>query len=139
MSFTNDPANSAVDRIRLFVGDTLAYPEWLSDETYTYLLDKYNDNESLSAVEAAKYILAQLTHYTRERAGEVEVYGDVYFKNYKEFLTQLIQDPTITLSSATPYAGGISKSDMESNDCNSDNVTSRFYRGFASGKRVWDE
>ena len=49
MSFTNNPSASATDRIRLFVVDVDTNLEWLSDETYQYLLTKYNDNEKSCA------------------------------------------------------------------------------------------
>ena len=45
MSFTNSPATSAIDRVRLIVGDTNTEFDYLSDETYQYLLNKYQNNE----------------------------------------------------------------------------------------------
>lgn len=139
MAFTNDPANSATDRVRLIVGDTNIQYEYLSDETYEYLLDKYDGNETASALEAARYILGSLAKYSRQRTGDIEVYGAEMFKNYHDFLIELLRNPQMLNNRAQVYAGGISKSDMKANDENPDNLPPRFFRGFAEGKRVYDD
>lgn len=138
MSFTNDPASSKTDRVRLIVGDTDIQYEYLSDETYEYLLTKYSDNETAAALEAARYILGSLAKYSRQRTGDIEVYGAEMFKNYKDFLVELLRNPQMLLDRAAVYAGGVSKADMALNDANTDNVPPRFYRGFTEGVRVYD-
>lgn len=139
MSFTNDPANNAIDRIRLIVGDTMLEIEYLTDETYQYLLDKYSNNETSAALEAARYILGSLARFSRQRTGDIEVYGAEMFKNYKDFLVELIRNPQLLLSRAEAYAGGISKSDMAAHDSNPDNLPPTFYRGFTTGTRVYED
>ena len=139
MAFTNNPALSATDRVRLIVGDTATEFEYLSDETYEYLLNKYNDNETAAALEAARYILGSLAKYSRQRTGDIEVYGAEMFKNYKDFLIELIRNPQMLLDRARAYAGGISKSDMIQNDNNPDNLCPTFYKGFSQGKRIYED
>lgn len=137
--FTNNPAYNIIDRLRLIVGDTMVEIEYLSDETYQYLLDKHSGSETASALEAARYILGSLTRYSRQRTGDIEVYGAEMFKNYRDFLVELLRNPQMILDRAQVYAGGISKQDMKSNDANPDNPAPRFYRGFTEGTRVYDE
>lgn len=139
MSFMNDPANNPIDRIRLIVGDTITEFDYLSDETYQYLLDKHNNNETSTALEAARYILGSLTRFSRERTGSIEVYGSEMFKNYRDFLVELLRNPQMLLDRAQVYAGGISKSDMIANDSNPDNIAPRIYIGFSEGKRVYED
>lgn len=139
MAFTNNPATNPIDRLRLIVGDTMVEIEYLSDETYQYLLDKYNGNETPAALEAARYILGSLAKYSRQRTGDIEVYGAEMFKNYRDFLIELIRNPQMLLDRAQVYAGGISKSDMKSHDSNPDNLTPTFYKGFTTGKRVYED
>jgi len=139
MSFTNSPATSAIDRVRLIVGDTNTEFDYLSDETYQYLLNKYQNNEQATAMEAARYILGSLAKYSRQRTGDIEVYGAEMFKNYKDFLIELLRNPQMLLARAQAYAGGISKSDMERNDMNPDNISPRFYRGFSENRRVYED
>lgn len=109
--------------------------EYLQDDVYDYLLDKHSDNEAKSSQEAARYILALLARNARERAGEIEVYGSEFFKNYKEFLVLILSDSNFALSTydAIPYAGGISKLDMRTNDLNPDVVHHKVFAGFSNG------
>ena len=139
MPFTNSPATSLTDRVRLIVGDTATEFEYLDDSTYQYLLDKYDDNETAAALEAARYILGSLAKYSRQRTGDIEVYGAEMFKNYRDFLIELLRNPQMLLARARAYAGGISKSDMIQNDCNPDNLPPTFYKGFSEGKRIYED
>lgn len=121
MAYTGNPADSALDRIRLAVGDTLPQPI-LDDDTYQWLLDKYQDNETRAAIDAAQMILFNLTRYVRERTGDIEVYGGNFFDNYRDALMEWLRNPNLSSIVAMPYAGGISVSDMQANNDNPDNV-----------------
>ena len=59
MAFTNNPANSVVDRLRLKVGDTDEFEEGLSDETYEYLYNTHK-NENRAALEALRMLVFPL-------------------------------------------------------------------------------
>lgn len=139
MPFTGDPTNNIIDRVRLMVGDTDPTYEFLDDSTYQYLLDKHSNNEKAAALEAAKYILANIARYTRERTGDIEVYGNEFFKNYRNFLLDLVNNPNFGSINAMPYAGGISKADMASNDANTDNVRPAVFEGFSTDQHVYEE
>lgn len=132
MPYSGNPADSVLDRVRLTVGDTLPQPV-LDDDTYEYLVSKHNGNESKVAIEAARMILFNLARFTRERAGDIEVYGADYFRNYRQALQDWLDDPNSNpiYNNAMPYAGGISVSDMKKNNDNSDNVKKEVYKGFS--------
>lgn len=132
MAFTNNPSGSATDRIRLFVGDIDANIVWLDDSTYTYLLDKHNDNEKKAAREAMQYILFSLARRTRERAYQCEVYGDQMFANYERALKLAINNPELYSIEFTPYAGGISRTDMDANTNDIDTPDVKLFRGVTS-------
>lgn len=130
MSFSNDP-NNPIDRVRMLVGDTDPQNEYLSDQWYIYFLDKSSNNETLAAISAAKSILVKFTSNTREKVDQVEIWGNEQFQNYLDWLKDFIENPSLSgLRSPTPYAGGISKSDMRENDNNPDNNTLRIKTGF---------
>ena len=139
MSFTNDPVNSLTDRVRLIVGDTMTEIEYLSDEVYVFLLDKYANNVTAASLEASRYILGSLSKYSRQRTGDIEVYGAEMFKNYRDFLRELLRNPQMLFDRATIYAGGISKSDMKKNDRRSDNVAPTVYKGMTTNTRIYDK
>lgn len=132
MPYSGDPSFSVIDRVRLTVGDTLPDPI-LDDTTYQFLLDKYENNETRAAIEAAQMILFSLARYTRERAGDIEVYGADYFRNYSQALKDWLSNPNLnnSIASAMPYAGGISVADMKANADNTDNVEKRTWHGFS--------
>lgn len=132
MSFTNNPAGSAIDRVRLYTGDIDAAIEWLPDETYQYLLDKHNNSERKAAREAMQYILFSLARRTHEKAFQIEVWGDQMFANYEAALKLALKDPNLFEVSFIPYAGGISRTDMNKNVLNSDTPDAKLYRGMSS-------
>lgn len=139
MPYTANPATSATDRVRLHVGDINDDIELLSDAEYQYYLTKYNGSERRAALDAARAILFKITRYSRQRTGDIEVYGAEWFKNYRDALMMMLTNPELTIAIPVPYAGGISTSDMQSNADNSDNVAPQMYIGFRSGVTTYQE
>ena len=104
-----------------------------------FLLDKYANNVTAASLEASRYILGSLSKYSRQRTGDIEVYGAEMFKNYRDFLRELLRNPQMLFDRATIYAGGISKSDMKKNDRRSDNVAPTIYKGMTTNTRIYDK
>lgn len=125
MPYSGHPATSATDRVRLNVGDVWPDMELLHDEDYQYFIDKYNGNENRATIDAARTLLFTLSRYTRERTGDIEVYGGDIFSNYYRAIELMLKDPNAAISSAMPYAGGISRTDMHANKINVDNNSVR--------------
>lgn len=121
MPYTGSPSTNAIDRVRLNVGDVWPDLEWLHDEDYQYFLDKNEGSENRATLDAARSILFVVSRFTRERTGDIEVYGGDIFSNYFKSLQLMLKDPNAAISLAMPYAGGISRSDMHSNRANQDN------------------
>uniref|UniRef100_A0AAU6VXB9 Uncharacterized protein n=2 Tax=unclassified bacterial viruses TaxID=12333 RepID=A0AAU6VXB9_9VIRU len=115
MPYTGNPATSATDRVRLNVGDIWPDFELLHDEDYQYFIDKYNGNENRATLDAARTLLFTLARFTRERTGDIEVYGGDIFNNYYKALELILKDPNAAISVAMPYAGGIDRQDMRDN------------------------
>lgn len=138
MPYTGDPSNNAIDRIRLAVGDIWDDMEMLTDADYQYFLDRNDGNENRATMDAIKAILFKLARMTRERTGDIEVYGGEWFANYYKMLLLLLKDPNASISLAVPYAGGISKSDMYKNDADCDNVVREINIGYSQSRRLYD-
>lgn len=116
MSYTDDPENNPIDRIRLNVGDTDVNEEGLSDTVYSYLLGKHDDNENICSLEALKLLVAKYAKYADEKAGELEEKAHQKFNQYSDLLDKYTKDPTFSpLQSGLPYAGGISLTDRANN------------------------
>jgi hypothetical protein len=134
MPYTGDPENNLVDRIRLNVGDVWPDFEMLTDADYQYFLTAAGNNVNRATMDAMRAIMFKLTRMTRERTGDIEVYGQDWFNNYYKALEAIVKDPNLTISIAMPYAGGISVSDMCKNDMNPDN----FKIGMNQWKKLYD-
>lgn len=115
MAYTNNPFGSATDRVRLNVGDIWPDFEILHDEDYRYFIEKYNGNENRATLDVARTILFTLSRFTRERTGDIEVYGAEIFDNYYKAIELILKDPNASISVAMPYAGGIDRIDMHKN------------------------
>ena len=81
MAYTNSPATSVTDRLRLNVGDIHSV-EILDDATYTYYYTKNEQNERRATRDLFTVLLFALSRYTHEKAGQIEVWGSDYFRNY---------------------------------------------------------
>lgn len=130
-----------VEKVRIIVGDVEGNPlfEILDDDTYAYLLETTNADIWQAAIKAAIIISLRIASYpTRERAGNYEIWNS-YSTAYLAALTNLIKTPASLLSSRIiPYAGGVSKADMFSNDSNQDNNIQPIYQGFDKGQKPYN-
>lgn len=139
MPYSGNPSSNSVDAVRLMVGDIYPDMEVLTDAEYDYYLTKNSNSISRSALDAAWAICFKLARWTRERTGDIEVYGSEWARNYRSTLLEFIRNPNTAVSLAMPYVGGISKSDMQANDQNPDNVRPKAYIGMGDDKHVYDE
>lgn len=145
MAYTGSPATSAIDRLRISVGDIDTTLVFLDDATYQYYLDKNSGNEKRTARELMPIILFSLAKMRRERAYMCEVYGADTFNNYMQAIKLALANPAIYDVEFTPYAGGISRSDMQANSDDTDTPSPKVYRGVTSdggtpdyyNKEVW--
>ena len=129
MSVNLDLTNSAVDRVRLRLGD-FHCPYILDDQTIDYYITKNANNENQAYKELLTVMLFSLSRLTRERAGDIEVYGSEYFRQYFDSVKLALSNPDLNYIVAMPYAGGISRNDMLTNQQDVDSVDKPFYSGF---------
>ena len=124
-----DLTNSAIDRVRLRLGDTTC-PYILDDQTIDYYITKNSNNENQAYKELLTVMLFSLSRLTRERVGDVEVYGSEYFRQYYDAVKLALSNPELNYIVAMPYSGGISRNDMATNQQDTDSVDKPFYMGF---------
>lgn len=98
------------DKIRLRVGD-YNEPLLLPTSVYTTTLAENGDNVNKCVSIIATYILAIFAQRTRERLNYIEVYGSDVYKNYKDFLLNVIKNPRLAQSAPIPYAGAASSTE----------------------------
>lgn len=112
-----------VKAIRIELGDTSPEFPIMSDEEYRYFLDKNDWSIRRASLDAAKSMMMKLSMRTDETVDIFSVKGSGAAKQFMQALQMYITNPDLNpiYQNAMPYAGGVSKSDMLSNDLNLDN------------------
>lgn len=104
--------STAVDRIRLAIGDT-ADTEWLSDTEINYALSSNENNEKAAIKTSAQFILARMAYSGHERLDKLEFWGDS-FEKYMRFLKEVINNPSLNATGGV-YVAGMLKDDVVAN------------------------
>jgi hypothetical protein len=112
-----------VANLRIELGDTDTALPVMSDSEYQYFLDKNSGSLRRAAMDAAKSIIFKLSMRTDETVDIFSIKGSSASKSYMQALKMYISNPDMNpvYNNAMPYAGGISLSDMNTNNANSDN------------------
>lgn len=113
-----------ISACRTEVGDVVIELPILADSEYTYFLTKNSENIRRASLDAAKTILLKLSLNSKSSTVDVlSVNTTMVAGDYRKALQLYIKSPELNgmYSTVTAWAGGISKSDMQSNIDNLDN------------------
>ena len=112
-----------IQDVRYELGDTSAEFPIMSDAEIRYFLYKNDCALQRTAMDVAKSMLLKLSMRSDETVDLFSIKGSQAAKNYMQALKMYISNPDLNriYDSVMPYAGGISKSDMETNDAILDN------------------
>lgn len=112
-----------IHALRIELGDTDETFPIMSDVEYRYFLDKNDWSIRRASLDAAKSMLMKLSLRTDESVDIFSMKGSSASKQFMQALQMYIKSPDLNpiYNNAMPYAGGISKSDMEANNANQDN------------------
>jgi hypothetical protein len=112
-------ALTPIQQVKLQVGDMDINFPLLSDDSYTYFLEKNSNNITRASLDAARSILLILAQRTSESVDIFTVTGGhKSAEQYRLALQLFLKSPELNpvMNSAVIYAGGISKSDMSTNN-----------------------
>lgn len=111
--------------VRVEVGDTDTNFPILSDDEISYYIQKNGDSLGRTCIDCAKAILMKLSMRGNESIDIFSIKGSQTAAQYMQALKLYIRDPNLNplMQNAQGYVGGVSKSDMQANDCNPDNNT----------------
>lgn len=112
-----------IHALRMELGDTDVTLPIMSDIEYRYFLDKNDWSIRRAALDAAKSILLKMSMRSDESVDIFSVKGTGAAKQYMQALQFYIKNPDLNqnLQNLQGYAGGVSLSDMQANDSQSDN------------------
>ena len=113
-----------IQKVRVEVGDVdVAFPI-LPDSTYIYLLEKNYNSISRSSMDAARIVLMHLAMRSDDSTVDIfSIKGSKAAESYRQALIMYIKDPynNPLLQNCQAWFGGVSVSQMQSNDANLDN------------------
>ena len=115
-------ALSDIEKLRIEIGDTdISFPI-LDDSSYQYFLDKHNNNLGRASIDAARAILFHLSTMNSETVSIFSI-KNTSSEAYRQALLLYIKDQTLNpiYQTLKGYFGGVSLSDMQANNDNSDN------------------
>lgn len=125
-SYSGNPSSSNLDKVRFLIGDTDTTDQQLSDEEITSMLADNSDNPYAAAIACAEGLVSKFSRKVQKSVGDLSIsYGETA-NNYRTLLGDLRRKASIQL--CTPYAGGISISDKETDEEDSDLVKPAFTR-----------
>lgn len=101
-----DPSTN-IGKLRLKIGDTndlILLPDTVLQQTLT----DNDNNVNRSAKVCAGYIAAILSQRTHERLNFIEIWGSEAYKNYMDYIKNIMLNPNMSDVSPIPYGAGTS-------------------------------
>lgn len=116
-------ALTALQQIRLLVQDNSPGLYIVSDDEITFFLERNANNINRTALEVAKVILLNLSMRGDSTVDILSIKGSKAAEAYRLALELFIKSPDLNpmLQNTQAYFGGVSISDMQSNDAVLDN------------------
>jgi hypothetical protein len=116
-------ALTAVQQVRLLIQDNEPGLYILADEEIEFLLERNANSVNATSIEAARIVLFKLSQRGDESIDIFALRGSKAAESYRLALQLYLKDPMLNpiLNNVRGYVGGVSKSDMQANDANSDN------------------
>jgi len=127
-------ALTSIEKVRIEIGDTATGLYILSDDEITYFLEKNSDSIRRTSLDCARSILFRLSLDSSESSVDIlTLKGDKAASAYKDALELYLKNPELNpvLTSASIYAGGISKSDMLDNKTPDNNYVGGKHSSFS--------
>lgn len=112
-----------IQQVRLLVQDSTPGLYIVSDDEIDFFLERNSNNINRTALEVAKVILLNLSMRGDSTVDILSIKGSKAAEAYRLALELFIKSPELNpaLQNAGAYFGGVSISDMQANDLNTDN------------------
>lgn len=124
-SYGSDPANSPSDHLRFQIGDTDPGRPLLRNGEVTHILAMARNDPTQAAIIAIESVIAGSVGFVDESVGSVSISHSQRMDNLKDILKMLLSKAS-RMRVVMPYAGGVYKSDVASQEAEPNRVTPRF-------------
>lgn len=124
--YAGDPSANDRDEVRFLVGDTDTTDQLVTDEEIAYAVAEEGNN-LLAAAKVAKAIMAKFARLVDKSVGDLKLSYSQRLTAYKELVDQLTDRGMV--STGAPFAGGISITDKNNREDETDRVKPTIVRG----------
>ena len=124
VTYSGDPTASSLDKVRFLVGDTNTADPQLSDEEILWLISSQGNIYNAAAMACEQIV--SLGRLVDKKVGDFEIRGS---SRARDLMSRAKSLRIRAAASAVPYAGGISRSDKQSYEDDTDRVTPAFHIG----------
>jgi hypothetical protein len=123
-TYGGDPAANAKDNVRFLIGDTNPRDQLLNDAEINYYLAEFNNVPLNAAIRCCEAIMAFYSRRPTEKIGNVTINFSEQIKGVQNLKEELRR--RLAMTDASPFCGGISKSQKQSNLQNTDTIRPDF-------------
>ncbi len=135
-SYSKDPSANNKDHVRFLIGDTDSESEQLSDAEVNHTLTESGSSVYPAAILCVDSLLAKYTRLVDKSIGDLKISFSQRVEHYKALRATLRN--RLGIRAAAPYAGGISISDKNSVELDTDRTKPAFARGMHDNTVVSD-
>jgi len=130
-TYSGNPAASPTDSVRFLLGDTDSKDKQLLDAEIAWLLSENSSSVYYAAAQGAQQLAAKYGRLVDQSIGDLSISYSQRQKAYTDLAVKLRMQATTKggLGLATPYAGGIRRSDKEIDETDTDRVKPAFTVG----------
>lgn len=126
-TYTANPAGVPRDAFRLYIGDTDKDDPIFQDGEADWFVTQAA-SPLAGAIEACTALMARSARLVSESVGEERIEYGQLLKNYQALMDSLQARLVIDMK-VMPFAGGISRADVQSQRCDTDRVRPHFGNG----------
>lgn len=133
-TYSGDPGSSPKDTVRFLIQDTNDCDQLLQDGEIQWVLKQYNLAPMNAAIRCCEVIISKFSRLADESVGQVKISFSQKAKAFQYVLNMLRS--RLAMEDATPYAGGISVSDKQIQDQNTDRVRPDFTKHMMENRQI---
>jgi hypothetical protein len=125
-TYSGDPTASVRDRVRFLIGDTDSSAPEMTDAEIDAMIEAAGNEPYAAAVSCAYALAAKYARKVDKSIGDLSISWGKVAQGYRELVQQLRVQAAGAAGVLAPYAGGLSKSDKEGDQEDSDMVQPNF-------------
>lgn len=133
-TYSGNPGSSAKDNTRFLIGDTDSCEPLLQDAEIEWVLSQYNNSPINAAIRCVETVMSKFSRLADENVGQVRIQYSQKAKAYRTMRNDLVN--RLATEDMGPFAGGITKTSIQSNISNSNRVRPDFTKHMMENEQI---